>query len=129
MSPTANSTQPTANGAAGTAAVGLPPGHHRADQAGEEVRAEDPAVEREVAEIVLDHRQDRRHRERLEADQRDGEHEPGGERPPGRREDPAPELRVDMLPRAVIRSIMPGPSLRRRIDRWKIAPRRACTWR
>ena len=83
------------------------------DQAGEQVRAEDPAVEREVTEVVLDHRQDGRHRQRLEPDQRDREHEPGREGPARGCEDPS---RVRCLRRRRHPSII-APRPARRIGR------------
>ena len=89
ISPTAKSAHPAANGTAGPRRSASRPATIVPTSDGEQVRAEDPAVEREVAEVVLDHRQHGRDRERLEAHERDGEDEAARQRPAGRREDPA----------------------------------------
>jgi len=51
-----------------------------ADQRPEEERGEDPAVELHPAELAGDDRHDRRDRQCLESDQRDGQDEPDGQR-------------------------------------------------
>ncbi len=68
------------------APVGLVAGHHDADQRAEEERAGHPAVEAQAAEVVLDGREDRDDRQRLEGDQRDGQHQTDGEYAQGRGE-------------------------------------------
>ena len=76
----ANSPRPIANGTAEAAAVDHAADDDDADQRAEEERREDPAVELEVAELAGDDRHDRRDRERLEGDQRDGQDEPERQR-------------------------------------------------
>ena len=51
-------------------------GDDDAEEAGQEEAAEDPAVQTEPAEVVLDVGHDRRHRHRLERHERDREHQP-----------------------------------------------------
>ena len=66
----------------GAAPVGALAGEHGADERAEEEAAEHPAVEGEVAEVVLDLRHHRRDGERLEGHQRDGEDQPDRQPPP-----------------------------------------------
>ena len=67
-----------------TLPVGVVPRGDHAEETAEEERAEYPTGETDVVQIVVDHLDDRRDRETLEADERHREDEPERERAPTR---------------------------------------------